>query len=124
MKAYDTLSSYGPIFMLFAVAAVVALAFFLVGALIGKKNPTPEKLEPYECGSPSDGARHVKPSVKFYFTAILFVVFDVEAVFIYPWAIQFRSLGWAALATMLTFLLTLALALAYVYRKGALEWAK
>ena len=59
---------------------------------------------PYECGSESTGGRFVKPSVKFYLTAILFVVFDIEAVFIYPWAIHFRSLGWSASPTMLGFL--------------------
>ena len=63
-------------------------------------------------------------SVKFYLTAILFVIFDVEAVFIYPWAIQFRSLGAAGLITMFGFIATLALALVYCWRKGALEWEK
>jgi NADH-quinone oxidoreductase subunit A len=79
---------------------------------------------PYECGSETTGGRHVKLSVKFYLTAILFVIFDVEAVFIYPWAIQFRSLGAAGLITMFGFVATLALALVYCWRKGALEWEK
>ena len=114
--------TYAPLFLLFAVAATLAVAFFVATPLAGKKNPNPEKMTPYECGSESSGGRHVKLSVKFYLTAILFVVFDVEAVFIYPWAIQFRSLGWAGMATMLVFLVTLALALVYCWRKGALEW--
>jgi NADH-quinone oxidoreductase subunit A len=79
---------------------------------------------PYECGSETTGGRHVKLSVKFYLTAILFVIFDVEAVFIYPWAIQFRSLGVAGLLTMFSFVATLALALVYCWKKGALEWEK
>jgi NADH-quinone oxidoreductase subunit A len=79
---------------------------------------------PYECGSETTGGRHVKLSVKFYLTAILFVIFDVEAVFIYPWAIQFRSLGAAGLLTMFGFIATLALALVYCWKKGALEWEK
>jgi NADH-quinone oxidoreductase subunit A len=78
----------------------------------------------YECGSESTGGRHAKLSVKFYLTAILFVIFDVEAVFIYPWAIQFRAVGWVGWLTMLSFLGTLALALVYCWKKGALEWEK
>jgi NADH-quinone oxidoreductase subunit A len=114
--------TYGPLFLLFAVAGLLATVFLFATPLGGKRNPNPEKMTPYECGSESTGARHVKLSVKFYLTAILFVVFDVEAVFIYPWAIQFRSLGWAGIATMGGFLATLSLALVYCWKKGALEW--
>src|SRR3954463_11814677 len=117
-------STYVPILLLFAVSAGLCLVLFFATPLAGKKNPTPEKMTPYESGSESTGTRHVKLSVKFYLTAILFVVFDVEAIFIYPWAIQFRSLGWAAMGTMLSFLATLALTLVYCLRKGALEWEK
>jgi NADH-quinone oxidoreductase subunit A len=91
---------------------------------LGTKNPNPEKMTPFECGSESTGARHVKLSVKFYLTAILFVIFDVEAIFIYPWAIQFRTFGWAGLLSMFGFLVTLGLALIYCWKKGALEWEK
>ena len=115
-------ATYGPLFMLFAVAAVLAVILFVISPLAGTRKPNPEKMLPYECGSESSGGQHVKLSVKFSLTAILFVVFDVEAIFIYPWAIQFVSLGWAALATMFSFLMTLALALVYCWRKGALEW--
>jgi NADH-quinone oxidoreductase subunit A len=118
------LANYVPLFLLFVVGGILTLVFFVVTPLLGKKKPTPEKMTPYECGSESTGGRHVKLSVKFYLTAILFVIFDVEAVFIYPWAIQFRSLGWVGLITMLSFLATLALALVYCWRKGALEWEK
>ncbi len=72
--------------------------------LLGPKNLTREKMLPFECGSESSGGRHLKLSVKFYLTAILFVVFDIEAVFIYPWAIQFRTLGWFGLIEMFSFL--------------------
>lgn len=116
------LSTYAPMFMIMAVATLVAGLFFTLATVLGPKNPTPEKLMPYECGSDSTGGRHVKLSVKFYLTAILFVVFDIEAVFVYPWAIQFRSLGWAGLATMFSFLAVIVVALVYVWRKGALEW--
>src|SRR4051812_44236968 len=118
------LATYAPLFLLFLVGGVLTIALFVVTPLLGKKNPTPEKMLPYECGSETTGGRHVKLSVKFYLTAILFVIFDVEAVFIYPWAIQFRSLGAGAIITMLSFVVTLALTLIYCWKKGALEWEK
>ena len=105
-----------------AVATLLAGLFFTLASILGKKNPTPEKLAPFECGSESSGARNVKLSVKFYLMAIFFVVFDIESVFIYPWAVQFRSLGWLGLAEMFSFLAVIVVALVYVWRKGALEW--
>jgi NADH-quinone oxidoreductase subunit A len=116
------IATYLPVFIMLAVAALLAALFFTGASLLGKKKPTPEKMLPFECGSESSGGRHLKLSVKFYLTAILFVVFDVEAVFIYPWAVQFRSLGWLGLFEMFSFLAMLVVALAYVWKKGALEW--
>jgi NADH-quinone oxidoreductase subunit A len=114
---------YAPVFMLLATAALVAGAFWSAATILGRnKKPNPGKQESFECGSESSGARHVKMSVKFYLTAILFVVFDIESVFVYPWAIHFRSLGWLGLAEMLSFLAVLVVALVYVWKKGALEW--
>ena len=116
------IQKYGPMFLIIGVAGAVACLFFIGATLLGPKNPTPEKMLPFECGSESSGGRHVKLSVKFYLTAILFVVFDIETVFIYPWAVQFRSLGWFGLAEMFGFLIVVVVALMYVWRKGALEW--
>ena len=114
---------YAPMFMLLAISAAIAALFWGVATYLGRhKRPSPGKLAPFECGSESSGGRHVKLSVKFYLTAILFVVFDIEAVFIYPWAIHFRDLGWVGLEEMLGFLAVLGVALAYVWKKGALEW--
>jgi NADH-quinone oxidoreductase subunit A len=118
------MATYVPLFLLFVVAAVLAVALFALSTFIGPKNPTPEKMIPYECGSETTGARFVKPSVKFYLTAILFVVFDIEAVLIYPWTVEFKNLGWGGLATMGSFVLLLVVALVYVWKKGALEWEK
>ncbi len=73
-------------------------------------------------GSESTGAQHVKLSVKFYLTAILFVVFDIEAIFLYPWAVLFQRLGWVGLVEMLVFIGVLTAALIYCWKKGALEW--
>jgi len=116
------IQKYAPMFLIIGVAAAVASLFFIGATLLGPKNPTPEKMLPFECGSESSGGRHIKLSVKFYLTAILFVVFDIETVFIYPWAVQFKSLGWFGLAEMFGFLVVVVVALVYVWRKGALEW--
>jgi NADH-quinone oxidoreductase subunit A len=113
---------YLPMFIMFAIAGVICSVMFLGGALLGPKNPTAEKMLPYECGNDTAGAHGVRLSVKFYLTAILFVVFDIEAVFIYPWAALFRGLGWTGFATMLAFIVALIVALVYCWKKGALEW--
>jgi NADH-quinone oxidoreductase subunit A len=113
---------YVPLLLLFIVATVLTVTLFTIATVLGPKNPTPEKMMPFECGSESSGGRFVKPSVKFYLTAILFVVFDIEVVLMYPWTTQFRALGWAGMATMVSFIALLVVALIYVWKKGALEW--
>jgi NADH-quinone oxidoreductase subunit A len=113
---------YGPIFVTIGFAGIMALVIFGLATLLGPKNPTPEKQTTYESGSQSTGAKHVKLSVKFYLTAILFVVFDIVAVFLYPWAVLYRPLGWIGLVEMLVFLAILTIALIYCWKKGALEW--
>ena len=118
------IATYAPMFLLIAVAFALASLFYIGATVLGPKKPTPEKLMPFECGSDSTGARHLKMSVKFYLTAILFVVFDIEAVFVYPWVMQFQSLGWTGLLSMVGFLSVIVVALVYVWKKGALEWAK
>lgn len=115
---------YLPMFVMFIIAGVVCGVMFLGGALLGPKNPTPEKMMPYECGNDSEGARHTKMSVKFYLTAILFVVFDVEVVFLYAWAALFKGLGWVGFVEMVAFLAALIIALVYCWKKGALEWER
>jgi NADH-quinone oxidoreductase subunit A len=115
---------YLPLFLMLLVAAVVAVALFTLTTSFGPKKYSPEKMIPYESGSETTGARHIRLSVKFYLTAILFVVFDIEAVFLYPWASMFRELGWFGLVEMLFFLIVLGVTLLYAWRKGALEWEK
>lgn len=117
--------AYAPMFLIFAVGLLLVLTFFLAASLLGPKNKgEPEHNTPFECGSESSGGRHIRLSVKFYLTAILFVVFDIEAVFLYPWAIKFQSLGWLGLIEMLVFLGILTLGLVYCWKKGALEWER
>jgi len=116
-------STYAPIFMMIGIATLLATVFFLGHNLLGKQAKySEERMQPYESGSPSDGGKFVKLSVKFYLTAILFVVFDIEVVFIYPWAIHFKELGWTGFGSMIGFLAVIVVALVYVWRKGALEW--
>jgi NADH-quinone oxidoreductase subunit A len=116
-------ATYAPMFLMLLTAGAIASAFWGAATYLGRhKNSSPEKDAPFECGSESTGGRDVKMSVKFYLTAILFVVFDIEAIFVYPWAVRFRSLGWFGLVEMLGFLSVIVVALVYVWRKGALEW--
>jgi NADH-quinone oxidoreductase subunit A len=116
------LSTYLPALLMFLVATAFAVLLFTLTSVLGTKKMTPEKAMPYESGSDSEGANHVRLSVKFYLTAILFVVFDIEAVFLYPWASIFRQLGWFGLLEMFAFIAILAITLVYAWRKGALEW--
>ena len=95
---------------------------FVLSSVIGPKNPTPEKMMPFECGSDSTGTKNVRLSVKFYMTAILFVVLDVEVVLLYPWVISFRESGWGGLLLMAPFITLLAVGLVYEWKKGAMEW--
>lgn len=118
------MATYLPLLLLFIIAAVIVGAMFTLTTLLGPKNPTPEKMIPYECGSESTGGRHAKLSVKFYMTAILFVVLDVEVVLFYPWVVTFRENGWSGLLTMVPFLLLLVVALIYEWKKGAMEWER
>lgn len=113
---------YLPVFLLVGVAALISIGLFTATTLAGPKKPTPEKLLPYESGSNTTGANHLRLSVKFYLTAILFVVFDIEAVFLYPWGALFRDLGVLGLIEMLSFLGVLTITLVYAWKKGALEW--
>ena len=115
-------AQYLPIVIMFAIAGVVVAAMLLLGRVLSPYNKTPTKLESFECGNPPSGSAWGRFSVKFYMTAILFIVFDVEVVFMYPWAVLFRKLGWFGFAEMAVFIFILTLGLVYVWRKGALEW--
>jgi NADH-quinone oxidoreductase subunit A len=115
---------YTPLLLMILVAAALVVTFFVLSELLGAKNMTPEKAEPYECGMPTRGARHLRVSVRFFLVAIMFAVFDIEAVFLYPWAAMFRELGWSGLVEMLLFMIVLGVTLVYALRKGAFEWER
>ena len=113
---------YFPLVIIFAVAAVVVLALLLVASKVGPKSTNPAKAEPFESGNPPRGDARIRFSIRFYLVAMLFLIFDLEVVFLYPWAIYFRQLGVYGLVQMGIFLVILAIGYAYVWKKGALEW--
>jgi NADH-quinone oxidoreductase subunit A len=113
---------YVPVLITFVLGIVVVTVMVNAGRILGPRNPTPVKLDAFECGNEPSGPAWGRFSVKFYLTAILFIVFDVEVVFLYPWAVLFRELGWFGFNAMAIFLAVLAFGLLYEWRKGALEW--
>ena len=123
----DYLTPYVPVLALLLIAGVLCMAITLGATVLGPRRITRIKETAFECGSPSTGDPHARHSVKFYLVALLFIVFDIESVFIYPWGALLRDfqeggVGWFAYAEMLSFMATLAIGLVYVWRKGALEF--
>lgn len=116
------MNEYIGIAVLFVLAGGVAGTMVLLGSTLGKKNPTPVKLEPFECGKEPFSLPLGKLAIKFYLTAILFILFDVELVFLYPWAVIYRDLGFLGLVEMGIFLVILMVGYIYAWRNGALEW--
>ncbi len=116
------LESYLPILVLISIALAFALGSVVFSRLVGVKKPHPVKLAPYECGMPLVGTARDRVSVKFYLVAVAFIVFDIEVVFLYPWAVVFRDLGWYGAAVMGVFVFVLILGFIYDWKKGALEW--
>lgn len=111
-----------PLLILFVLSSVTAIVFVLANRLLGPQAMTPSKLEPFECGIEVYGPVRQPLHVRFYLVALLFVLFDVESVFFFPWAVILKDLGLIAGVEMLAFLLFLVGALAYAWKKGALEW--
>ena len=119
-------ADYLPILLFLAVALGLSTAFvvlpMLVSRLTGTHRPTAEKLSEYECGFPAFEDSRAQFDVRFYLVAILFIVFDLEAAFLFPWAVSLDESGWAGWIAMMIFLAELGLGLAYAWKKGALEW--
>ena len=106
----------------FVLAAGIAAATVGLGSTLGKKNPTTVKLAPFECGEVPFSLPIGRLAIKFYLTAILFILFDVELVFLYPWAVVYRALGVSGLIEMGVFLGVLMVGFFYVWDNGALKW--
>ena len=116
------LESYAPVAIFLAIAIAFPLIPLAISRLIAPKKYLPHKAETYECGVEPTGEANVQFRIQFYLYALIFVVFDVEAVFLLPWAVGARSLGLVALVEILVFVGFLAVGLAYAWRKGAFEW--
>ena len=116
------LGEYLPILLFLAVASVVGVALMVLGSLLGPQRPESEKLSPYECGFEAFEDAHMQFDVRYYLIAILFIAFDLEIAFVFPWAVIFRSLGIIGLVEMGIFLGLLVLGFVYAWKKGALEW--
>ena len=119
-------AGYLPILLFIGVALALSGAFvflpMLVSRLTGTHQPNADKLSEYECGFPAFEDSRAQFDVRFYLVAILFIVFDLEAAFLFPWAVSLMGTGWAGWGAMMIFLAELALGLAYAWKKGALEW--
>ncbi len=113
---------YLPVLFLIAVALGIGALFTGLGLLFGPKQDTAIKRMPFESGMPTEGAQYRRYSVRFYMVALTFLIFDVEIVFFYPWAVKFRELGFYGFWVMMIFFVVLLLGLVYDWRKGALEW--
>ena len=116
------LAEYFPILLFILVALAVGVAPVVLGSLLGPHRPDPEKLSPYECGFEAFEDARMKFDVRYYLVAILFILFDLEIAFLFPWAIVLQDIGWFGLIAMLIFLSILVVGFIYEWKKGALEW--
>lgn len=116
------LSGYAPILFYLVILVSVAGGMTLAAWLLGPSRPRVGKLSTYECGMPLVGSSRERFSVKFYLVALLFILFDIETVFLIPWSLMHRKLGIPGLIEVLVFLVVLGVGYLYIYRRGALEW--
>ena len=114
--------SYIPLLILFGVSLVNALGMGIASHILNPSRPTPQKAMPYESGMIPLGDTRARFSVKFYLVAISFIVFDLETIFLIPWAVEMRELGWGAFVAVSLFVIVLAVGLLYEWQKGGLEW--
>ncbi len=118
----EFLLEYLPIVVFAGIATVLGLGFILAAWVMAPKNPDAEKLSAYECGFNAFDDARMKFDIRFYLVAILFIIFDLEVAFLFPWAASFGELGWAGLWSMMVFLAVLTVGFVYEWKKGALEW--
>ncbi len=116
------LTEYFPILIFLGVAAGMGVALLAVGGILGPRRPDAEKLSPYECGFEAFEDSRMKFDVRFYLVAILFIIFDLEIAFLFPWAVALDAIGMTGLIAMSVFLAVLVIGFIYEWKKGALEW--
>lgn len=116
------LAEYFPILVFLAISTAMAIGLIAAGGILGPRRPNPEKLSPYECGFESFEDARMKFDVRFYLVAILFIIFDLEIAFLFPWAVAFGDMSMAAFWSMMVFLAVLTAGFAYEWKKGAMDW--
>lgn len=116
------LTEYFPILVFILLALALGAVMLLVGSLFGKHNPDAVKNAPYECGFPAFENAHIPFDVRFYLVAILFILFDLETAFFFPWALVLRELGWFGISAMALFLGLLVVGFIFEWKRGALDW--
>lgn len=116
------LQSYAPALVFVALGAIIGIAFGLLNTVLGTKRTVAAKTDPYECGLPSEVTSNFRFGISFYLIAMLFILFDIEVVFLYPIAVTLREFGTFALIETSVFVVLLLVAFVYVWRRGALEW--
>ena len=118
----ELLRNYLPIVIFLAVAVALGVVLILAAVMIAVRNPDPEKISAYECGFNAFDDARMKFDVRFYLVAILFIIFDLEIAFLFPWAVAFKDVGTLGFWSMIVFLGVLTIGFAYEWKKGALEW--
>ncbi|GAA4819050.1 NADH-quinone oxidoreductase subunit A [Marinicella pacifica] len=116
------IAEYFPVLLFLAVSVGLGVVLISLGLLFGTRKTTDEKVSPYECGFEAFDDAHMKFDVRFYLVAILFIIFDLEIAFLFPWAVVLTELGAFGLVSMFLFLLLLVIGFIYEWKKGALEW--
>lgn len=116
------LDNYGSLLLMFVLAAGLAGALITVSSLVGKHKPSPEKDQPYECGIRPTGDAREPFSVHFYMVGLIFILFDIEAIFLYPWALVYHDLKVFGFVEMLLYIIILLVGYIYLWKKGALDW--
>lgn len=118
----ETVAAYFPIIVFLGIAAALSVVMVFLPMVIGRQKPDTEKLSAYECGFEAFGDARGKFDVRFYLVAILFIIFDLEVAFLFPWAVSLKEIGPAGFWSMMVFLFVLTVGFIYEWKKGALEW--
>ena len=116
------LEAYFPVLLFIVVGVGLGLALMTIGRILGPNNPDPQKLSPYECGCEAFEDARMKFDVRYYLIAILFILFDLETAFLFPWGVALRDIGWPGFFAMGVFLLEFLVGFVYIWKKGALDW--
>jgi NADH-quinone oxidoreductase subunit A len=118
----ELISNYLPIVLFIGLAGVIGLALLVAPFVVTIKNPDPEKVSAYECGFDAFDDARMKFDIRYYLVSILFIIFDLEVAFLFPWTVSFKEVGWFGFWAMIIFLAVLTVGFVYEWKKGALEW--